>query len=161
MTSLYQISRDYQAVLELEDMSPQAIRDTLEGIGGEFNDKAVNLVMYTFNVNSDVLQIEAEIDRLKAIKRAKENRIENLRDYLKVNMAACGISKIEHSLFTITLRKPGKKVNIIDERLLPDEYVEVETTIKPKRTELSRDLKEGKAIPGAELIDSEPALTIK
>lgn len=161
MTSLYQISKDYQAVAEMEDMAPEAIRDTLEAIGGEFEDKAVNLIKHTFNVKGDVAQIDAEIDRLKNIKRMKSSVIENLHDYLKVNMTACGITKIEHPLFKITLIKPRKMVNITDDHAIPDEYTDVETVIKPKKAEILKDLKEGKTIPGAEMVDSEPGLMIK
>lgn len=161
MPNLYQISQQYQAVTELEDVPSEVVADTLEALGGEFEDKAVALIQHTFNVGSDIDAIDREIHRLKAMKASKEAFIERLREYLKANMQACGIPKISHPLFTITLIKPRKMVKVVDEKALPDEYVEVEVVAKPKKKELLQDMKEGKAIPGAELIDSEPGLMIK
>jgi hypothetical protein len=161
MTSLYQISQEYQAVTELEDVDAQTLADTLEALAGEFDNKAVALIQHTFNVNSDVEAIDREIHRLKSMKAQKEAFVERLREYLKENMQRCGIPKIAHPLFTITLIKPRKMVKIVDEKLIPDEYVEVEVVSKPKKKELLESLKGGATIPGVELTDSEPGLMIK
>jgi hypothetical protein len=161
MTKLYEIASEYQALQNLEDVPPEAIADTLEGIEGEFHLKAIALVTVMRNMESDLDQVKKEIDRLTEHKRLRQRQIEGMREYLKFNMEKTNISKIPHALFTITLTKSRPMVNILSLEEIPDDYITVDTVIKPMKIEILEALKEGKIIPGAELGESERGLLIK
>src|SRR5690554_4150616 len=109
MSNLYDIAKDYRQLMQLEDVPAEAIADTMEAIEGEFQDKATNLIKVTLNIGGEIDQIDNEIERLSKMKQVRQNAINRLRDYLKTNMDATGINKIEHPLFSITLSKPSKK----------------------------------------------------
>lgn len=163
MTALRVISEQYRGLLDLaktDDLPIEAIKDTLDGIEGEFNDKALKIVDVISSVEGDIAQIDAEIDRLTARKKTIANRNQSIRDYLQNNMEACGITKIECPLFTITLAA-GRDIVVIDnEDELPDEYITVKTSTAPDKKELLKALKNG-AVAGAHIEKSKSSLRIK
>ena len=164
MSALYEISGRMRELvsLEVEDESfAEAVLDTLEGIEGEFNDKAVSVSHAILNLDSDIEAIDREIKRLQDRKRVLSNRKEHIREYLRTNMESTGISKISCPLFTITLVKGRESVVVDDQDKLPDELVKVETSIKPDKPAISKQLKSGKEVPGARLERSKPSIRIK
>jgi hypothetical protein len=163
---LYDISEQYKEVQNLIESDEsgsmaEAIADTMQMIEGDFKDKAQAVVSLTLNMDGSITALENEIQRLQDKKKVLQNKIDSIRNYLKMNMQATGISKIECPLFSITLSKPTKQVEITDESLLPDEFVKVKTTVSPDKVLIAKVLKEGKEITGAILVDSEPRLIIK
>lgn len=163
MTALREISGQYLSLLDLannDEIPIEAITDTLQGIEGEFKEKAVKVVEVINSIESDVSQIDAEIERLRARKKVITNRNQSIREYLMTNMEACEISKISCPLFTITLAK-GRDVVVIDnEDELPDEYITVKTSTAPDKTAILAALKEGN-VAGAHIEKSRPSLRIK
>jgi hypothetical protein len=163
---LYEISEQYKEVqnlIESDDTGSMrdAIADTMQMIAGDFKDKAQAVVSLTLNMDGNIAALDNEIQRLQDKRKIIQNRIDSVRDYLKHNMEATGISKIECPLFTITLSKPAKQVEITDESLLPDEFVRVKTTVAPDKVALAKAFKEGKEITGAILVDGASRLIIK
>ena len=152
------------AVAKLHDddsLDAQTISDTLESIEGDINDKGINILKLTQAWDSDVAAIDEEIKRLTTRKKAIKNRSEQLRDYLKYNMQASGITKIECPLFTASLRKARDVVRIDDESLIPDDYVNVKTSVTPNKSAILKALKEGVEISGAGIAEGEQSLVIK
>jgi hypothetical protein len=161
---LYEISTRFRELTKLaedgDEGMAEAIADTLEGIEGEFTEKAEAIVMVATNVTRHVAAIDQQIERLQAKKKAVLNKEESLRSYLKKNMIETGINKIECPLFTITLAKAPKIVEILDEDLLPLEFVNVQTKITPDKVAIKKALKDGE-VEGAALKDGTRRLTIK
>lgn len=164
MSQLYEITGRLKEIgtVETDDEDfALAIRDTLEGIEGEFNDKAVSVSHAILNLDSDAEAIDNEIKRLQDRKKVLMNRRDHIREYLRDNMEAAGMTKISCPLFTITLAKGRENVVIDDKDKLPDEYVRVKTSIEPDKAEISRRLKAGEEIEGARLERSKPSVRIK
>lgn len=161
---LYDIAQQFneiQKLAESDESMIEAVRDTMEGIEADFQEKAQAVVAVAFNMESDIAAIDEQIKRLSERKKAIQNRTEWLRNYLRENMAATGINKISCPLFSITLSAPSKQCEITDESLLPDDYVTVKTVISPDKRKILADLKEGVDIAGAVLVDGTQRLTIK
>lgn len=135
------------------------LTDTLDGLEGDIQDKAENLLAVVSNFGSDINQIDTEIKRLQARKKTLSGHQDRLREYLRYNMEAGGISKITCPLFSITLTKPRPVVQIDDADKIPDDYIKVTRT--PVKTDILRELKAGKEIPGASLGESKPGLMIR
>lgn len=164
MTHLYEISESLRglASVDAEDEGMAlAIRDTMEAVQGEFDEKAKAVASVILNMDSDADAIQSEIDRLTARKKAIQNRQEGIRNYLRENMEACGISKITHPLFSITLAK-GREIAVIDDPgALPDDLVYVKTEVRPEKAEILKLLKEGVEVPGAHIERSQSSIRIK
>lgn len=164
MTRLYEISeslRGLSAIDPEDEGAAQAIRDTMQAVQGEFDEKAKAVASVILNMDSDADAIQAEIDRLTTRKKAIANRQESIREYLRENMEACGITKISHPLFSITLAKGREVVVVDDQALIPDELMYVKTEIRPEKAEILRLLKEGKDVPGARIERSQSLIRIK
>lgn len=165
MTALYQISKEFQELAVLaetadEDMAV-AIQDTMGAIQAEFEDKGKAIAMLTLNIDGDLEAIQSQIDRLTERKRIINNRKESLKEYLRTNMEAAGITKISHPLFTITLGK-GKPIVVIDnERDIPDDFMRTKVTSTPDKAEIAKAIKEGVEVPGAHSEIGKSSITIK
>lgn len=157
---LYEITPQ---LVELSNMdaSDEAVRDTLEAVQMEFNDKAVVIVKVAESLDADTSAIDAEIERLKARKQVIVNRKQQLRDYLLYNMEAAGIKKIDCPLFTVTLRQGAESVEIIDQSQIPNEYVTVEVVEKPDKAAIKAAIKSGKEVTGAILKRGANSIQIK
>ncbi|CAN8142528.1 Siphovirus Gp157 family protein [uncultured Thiomicrorhabdus sp.] len=139
-----------------------AIKETLDLVEGDFNDKAVNIVKLAKSLDKTLLEpLDEEIKRLQARKKAIKNRQDGLKKYLRMNMAASGIQKIECPLFSITLKKATQKVQITDESKIPDDLIKVTTSITPDKAEIAKRLKAGEEVEGAELVYGDQSLLIK
>lgn len=157
---LYEITPQ---LVELSNMdaSDEAVRDTLEAVQMEFNDKAIAIVKVAESLDADTSAIDAEIERLKARKQVIVNRKQQLRDYLLYNMEAAGIKKIDCPLFTVTLRQGVESVEIIDQSQIPNEYVTVEVMEKPDKAAIKAAIKSGKEVTGAILKRGANSIQIK
>ena len=163
MVSLYKLTEQQRELKEIAGNSdnPEDFADTFEGLEGQFNDKAVAVIYVVQNMDSDIEAIDLEIKRLSARKKAIQNKTESIREYLRINMEANEITKIDCPLFSITLAK-GRDVVVIDnEAIIPDELMVSSVAIKPDKAEILRRLKGGEIIEGAHIDKSKTSLRIK
>jgi hypothetical protein len=165
MSKLYEVAAQYRELAQLLDTDDaglaEAVRDTLDAIAGEFQQKAQAVVHIGLNLDADCVALDSEIDRLKQRKSALVARHESLREYLRSNMEATGIKKISCPLFTITL-SDGRETAVIDvESDLPDDLVTVKTVVAPNKVEILKRLKTGEVIPGAHIERSQSSVRIK
>ena len=161
MTALHTLTGQYLELANNDELDPQAIADTLEAIGGSIQEKAVSLTDWALDLDGNVEKIDAAIARLEAKKKQIKARRESLNDYLLTNMVATGINKIQCELFTITLLAGRDSVAIGDEKLIPDEFLNVKTTITPDKTAIAKAIKEGSEVAGASLQKGYPSIKIK
>lgn len=154
--ALYEISNQYLADLNKLndlDLDEQTFLDTLEGLSGELEQKAINVAMYIKNleVSADAIkQAEKSMaDRRKAI----EAKNEKIRKYLLENMLKTGVTKIECPQFVLSVRKSPASVDVLMQDQIPDEYWDIPeplpATLNKRR--LAEDLKAGVVIEGARL----------
>lgn len=165
MTALYAITEQFKELAALAENADEdlavALRDTMEGIEGEFQEKGKAIAMVTLNIDGDLEAIQSQIDRLTERKRIIANRKESLKEYLRTNMEASGITKISHPLFTITCGK-GKPIVIIDdEKAIPDDYVNVKVTSAPDKAAIAKAIKDGIEVPGAHTEIGKSSISIK
>lgn len=94
--------------------------------------------------------IDEEIKRLQYIKKVRGNQLDNFKNYVKMNMKALELDKLETSLGTLSLRTSTSTE--IDEELIDSKYGTIEQKLKFSKSEIGKLLKEGKIIPGAKLV---------
>lgn len=162
---LYDVTQEYLAIQALSEDADEdfaiAVRDTLQGVEGEFNEKAKAVAVVALNFESDIEAIDAEINRLQERKRCIKNRNEQLKNYLRENMEACDIRKISCPLFTITLAK-GREVVVIDnEDEIPDEFMRVKTVLEPDKNSIATCIKSGEEVRGAHIEQGKSSIRIK
>lgn len=160
MSKLYEIANQY-AELENSWLDPDFIRDTLEGIQGEFEDKVENVLKLIKNEQAYAESLKAEAKSFSDRARASENKIESLKAYLVSSIEVSGMKSVRAGMMSVTLRAPSKSVEVIDVNKIPVDYVDYETTVKPDKLAIKKLLEAGQEVPGCELKTGKPSLLIK
>ena len=156
---LYEITNDIQMLEDL-DIPEDQIADTLDGAKGEFKLKAERVGKFMANLDADIEAIQHEVKRLNNRISAMRNRKESIREYLRQNMAATGITRISCPLFTITLSEGRNMAVIENEAELPEDYIRVKAVRSVDKKMVLEDLKAGEEIPGAVLGKTKSILRI-
>ena len=126
MPNLYELSADYRdALRELTDLDDEAVVDTLDALKGELQVKAVNVAKYAENLKATAKAIKEAEARMKQRRTAIENRAKHLTSYLKNNMEAAKITRIETPEFVLSIQKNPPAVKIYDEKDVPAEFWKV------------------------------------
>lgn len=153
---LYELTQNYrnlENLVEQEGLTVEMIQEALGQVEEDINTKIENTCKVMKEIEADALGIDEEIKRLTVLKKQKENTAKKLKEYVEFEMNGIGLNKIEGKLFKISFRK-SKAVKILDETKIPKEFINVKTTETISKTELSKALKNGEIIEGAELIEN-------
>jgi hypothetical protein len=155
---LYELSHDYlsalDALAEIEDLPPEAIADTLEGLAGAWEDKALNVARYVRNLESEAAAIEEAKKRMDARAKATANRAARLKEYLKAELERTGLKPKAPDL-ALRLQSNPPAVTIDDAAMVPEDYRRTETVTTLLKSEIGAALKAGQVIPGARLVRSQ------
>jgi len=148
---LYELADEYKELESLVEVEDEAIQDTLEGLKGELELKSTNIAYFIGNLNNTIAGIKQAEKNMADRRKTLENKAERIRTYLKDNMEAVGIERIENPHFIISIALNPPKVNITSEELIPDEFKSEETIIKLDKKAIKTALKNG-GVLGAELV---------
>lgn len=159
---LYEITESLKALESLADegMDEQTIADTFEAVEGEFNDKAIAVIHVANSMDSDIETLKTEIARLSARKKSLENSKDRLKDYLRANMEASGITKIECPIMKISISKGRDMVQIDNEGMIPTDYLNIVVTKSPIKADILKALKAGEDVPGCSLATGKSSIRI-
>lgn len=154
--ALYQIADQYLAdVQKLQDLDidEQTFNDTLEGLSGDLEAKAVNVSMVIKNLEASALAIKEAEAAMAKRRKAIEAKADRIKEYLKENMARTGISKIESPYFVISIKNNPESLEVFNEAMIPAKYFvqpPIPAPVLDKNT-LKADIKNGLEIDGARL----------
>jgi hypothetical protein len=151
---LYEIADTYLAALdglaELEDLPPEAIADTLEGLQGAFADKALAVARYVRNLEAEASAIEEAKKRMDTRAKAATWQAGRLKSYLKCELERTGL-KIKAPDLALRVQHNPPAVVVDDAAHIPAAFKQTETVTKLLKAELGKALKAGEVIAGAHL----------
>lgn len=166
---LYELAQQYRQVQEM-DFDPETLKEVLESIECTIEEKADNITKLMKELEASAEAKKAEAKRLSEASAADLKKVDDLKEYLRFNLAQAGINKLDTGLFKISFRK-GSEVVMIDEESLPDRigvdghWVDLkkeETIIKVmSKPELKKVLRVYGEIPGVSLVRNPDTLQIK
>lgn len=149
---LYELTQNYLNLLDLLDnpeVPKEVIEAALEEIEGSFDDKADNIAKLIRSMEADIKGYKNEEDRLFSRRKALENKVKSLKEYLQSSMKALGKEEVKAKLFTLKIQTNQPSLIIDDIDKLPKEYKKlVEESDKKK---IKEDLLNNIEIPGARL----------
>ncbi len=152
---LYEIADTYLRALEdladIEDLPEQAIADTLEGLQGEFEEKAISTGAYVRNLEAEASAIEEARKGMERRQRSLTRHAERLREYIKTHMERTGLPKLKNHYLTLRVQNNPPSVVVEDEDAIPAEYKRSETVTTLLRAEIGSALKAGHEVPGSHL----------
>lgn len=162
MSSLYEIAAHYQELLaevdETDEIS-EGLQQALLAIDDSLQDKILNIVRHIENLEAESHMLDqrrTDVTHRWYIRAAKLNKqIYSLKQYVMNSMKQCNMNKVKTIDFNVSIVKNPPMLKIIDEEIIPYEY-ELTTVEKEWDTaRLREDLKAGKEIPGATLLQGE------
>ena len=151
---LYELANSFNEIfslLESEDgLNFDALEDTLQAIEGDIEQKAGGIAKMIISLQKTAEAFGGEASRLADKKRALENKVKWLKDYMMQAMEAISKDKIKTDVGTVYRQKSPAGVSVVDAKAIPDEFWYQPDPQLDKYSVLSA-LKRGAQVPGAEL----------
>lgn len=147
------------ALLELVDEETGEIKDieAFKALSMERDKKAENMALWVLDLKDEINSLTAEIDRLKQRKKAAENKVESLRNYLPIVLAG---EKLKTPIVSVSYRK-SESVELADKEsvILWAQKNNHEEILKYSEPEISKTavktlLADGIKIPGAAITNT-------
>lgn len=142
-----------------EEIDKEFYEETMTYLKSELSCKSSNIIKYICNLDSEVLSIKNEIDRLTKAKKARERKLESLKSYLINTLHILDKSKIETDIGTYGLRK-SVALKVFDLNQIPEEYLKVKKEVSVDKRALTTAIREGYEIKGA-ILEERYSLHIK
>ena len=131
-----------------------------EIIAKEIENKTSN-IMYVFkNMDAEIDILAAEIRRLQDKKAQAEKRKENLKKLVMESMELLETKNLKTPIGNISVRNNPVKLEL-EEDFKEEDYIEEVVTYKVDKKELLKDLKNGKEVAGAKLVNGGTSLVIR
>ena len=135
----YEIDEETGEILNAADLDAlQLARDEkIEGVG-----------LWIKNLQAEAEAVKKEKDAMAERQKRLEKKAESLKNYLAYALAG---EKFSTPRIAMSWRK-SESVNIPDEALLDDRFVNITLIKKPDKKLIKDTLKAGREVPGAELV---------
>jgi len=169
MKPLYEIQQEYQAILDDFDNlfvngeptqeEIDAMNERLSINAQEFEAKAEAYAAVIAQKKSRAEFLEKEAKKLKTMADSELNQAERLRARIEWAMKEQGLDKVELPHFKLRFSK-SESVKIVDQSLLPAEFVRTKTVNEPNKTAIKEAIKAGNVVAGAE-IETKQSLIVK
>lgn len=150
--TLYELTELYTNLMDL-DLEDEQVKQALEDIDEKIEVKADNIAKLIRGLEGQKDICKAEEERIYKRRKSVENRIENLKEYLKATMIATDKRKFKTDLFSFNIQKNRASLKILDEEKVPEEYVEYDR--KVLKDKLKKAIAEGLEVDYAELTQTE------
>jgi hypothetical protein len=152
--NIYQIEREYlelanQLIESGGEVSPE-LELQLTINQEQLEQKARGYGFVVKQMESDVSIIDAEIERLKGLKKSREKTIERLETTVSNAMQLYQIQKLETPTLKISFRK-SESVEIDNEADIPAQFLKEKITYTIDKTAIKEAIKKGEVVIGARL----------
>ena len=161
MASLWQLTQEELSFIALMEENGGEVNDEImEDLAirrDNFKDKAEAYAKFILKLESEAEQAAAEIKRIQALKKAKENTVLRLKETLLAALMvfteedAKGIRRYETPLAKLSTRK-SQAVEVLDEQLIPADFWVIKKEVS--KSTISQAINDGEEVPGAQLKDN-------
>jgi uncharacterized protein YktB (UPF0637 family) len=152
MKSLFNITAEalqLASALEEGEINPE-LETSLVINQEELQQKAINYAYVIKTVEYDISAIDEELKRLQAVKKAKNNVIDRMKESVVNAMGIYGMEKISSPTMNLSLRR-SESVEVDLTEALPDDFKITKTTVTPDKVAIKQAIKQGENITGATL----------
>ena len=163
--TLFELAAQFHELENLadsDDLPAAVIANTLEGIEGEFDDKAIAVAKFVLSLEANAAAV-AEAAKAQAQRAARiQKRADALAAYVCFHMQALQRRKIESPEVRLSVRKNPPAVVITDEHAIPPQFW-VQPEPPPKRLDkkaIKAAIDAGERVDGA-FVDASERLDIR
>jgi len=152
--SLYTISREAMEIasqLEEGEFTPE-METALAINQNELQEKAINYAYAIKSMEDDVTAINEEIKRIQAIKTAKSNAIDRMKEAVSNAMQVYGIDKVTSPTLNLSFRR-SESVEVDLVEALSNDFKIIKTTVIADKVAIKQAIKQGENITGARIVE--------
>ena len=153
--TLYEITRDLVLLKDIDVLEPtngepeenrlEQLRQALDNLNMKFVDKVTNIVKFVKNLEAQRDAVASEAKRLSDRKKAIDNRIDWLKNYVKTAMQATQSEKIKYALFTIYVGQSQPSVEVLKIDEVEEQFIRVKKEVD--KTKILEQVKSTGVIP--------------
>lgn len=163
--TLYNITNKFAELMDMAEngeLTEEQYNALGEQLTLELQQKGSGIIGYTQNEEAFIEAVDFQIKRLQDLKKARQNKLEKFKQYVKENMDRLGITKMDTELGTLSIAKNPMSVEIENEEEIPETFIQEVVTKKIDKTAIKNHFKAtGEIIPGTRIIDDKTSLRIK
>lgn len=158
---LYEIGEELKVLEDLFNMSideetgelkdSDILEEMEREIKEKLTDKCESVLKLIKNKEAEISTLKNEEERLKKIRKFRENRLENLKEYIKNQMVSMETKKIETTLGSFNLRN-SESVEVENIEILGEQFIKIKLEKSPDKTEIKKAIKNGENVAGARLV---------
>lgn len=165
MDSLFNITNKFVSLIDKAEegtITEEEYNELGQEVALELQNKSANIIGYMQERDSLIGAIDGQIKRLQELKKFEQNKLDNFKKYVKDNMDRLGLKKIETELGSLTIYNSPISVEIIDESIIPKEFIREVVETKPDKKAIADHFKATGEIPtGVAIHDNNTSLRIK
>lgn len=123
--TLYELTGQFLELLEMaedEEISTDALKDTMEAVGIEFEEKAENYAKVIKQLEMEADGYKAEVKRMTKKMKVVEANIDRIKKNLEKSMLATGKTKFKTALFSFWIQKNSPSIDLLDEENVPADF---------------------------------------
>lgn len=148
---LYEMTKSYAELLEMAEVMEEAVfQDTLSAIEEAIEEKAENMAKLIRCLEADAKAIKEEEQRLADRRKAIENKVSGIKEYLQNQMEVAGLDKVKRPTITISIQANPPSVDVLDESVIPSDYM-IQVAPKIDKKAILTALKDGLIIEGCSI----------
>lgn len=136
----------------------ELLRDMVEG-ETSLHHVLTRIMDEKFNAEDMTTAIKAREASLKARRERFEAKADAMKDLALSLMQAAKMDKVELEEATLSIRKPSKRVEILNEEDIPSQLMRI--TKSPDKAEIKKHLEAGETVPGCIMGLGDIGLTVK
>ena len=163
--TLYNITNKFAELMDMAEngeLTEEQYNALGEQLTLELQQKGSGIIGYTQNEEAFIEAVDFQIKRLQDLKKARQNKLEKFKQYVKENMDRLGITKMDTELGTLSIAKNPMSVEIENEEVIPKEFKQQVITTKIDKTAIKNHFKETGEIPaGVNINTQNTSLRIK
>jgi hypothetical protein len=146
---LYELTKQYEELLaKVEDGEEFDLEFSIDAIEEALDAKLESCAKLIRSLEAEEEVFKAEAKRLQEKSKSRAASAERLKNYV----AACLKGQIyKTKTFNFTYRK-SEAVEILDETLLPEEFIRQKVSYEPDKTAIKESIKQGQFVKGATLV---------
>lgn len=126
MSALFELASEYREAherMEATGFDAQTIADTLDGISGDLEEKAIAVAKFARNLEAETAAIMDAIADMQGRGAANVRKAQGLRKYLMDAMVASGVRKVSCPFFVVSVRETPAAVVIDDALAIPARFL--------------------------------------
>jgi intein/homing endonuclease len=154
---LFELSNAYQQILDrIAALDPvqdetliKGLHQELDALGDDAETKAVYYASDIKNMEAEIDQIDQAIRSMKDRKESLCNKVDNKKSYLRYHLEKMGLKEVKKSPYFVIRLKQGREIiDIVDESIVPDEYLRCKMIKAVDKIKCMDEIKVGVVIPG-------------